>query len=134
MISLFTSYRELCIEIEWMEGQLDMLKVEQEDWWIGGRLFPIVSMSNAAERVDKINKNIEQLDRALAVKNRFKKQVQAWMASLESIEYKVAYKRYVENKLLYEIADELNVTYDYVRKIHARVKNYEECTFSTQTN
>ena len=133
MIGLYTSYRDLCIEIEWLECEIDRLKGEQEDWWIGGWLFELVPMDNAAERVDRISKRINKLQDLLDIKKRFQRQTAAYIDSLEGIEHRIAYKKYVENKLLKEIADDLSVSYDHVRRIHSRMKN-ADATFVPHTD
>lgn len=131
MINMFTSYRDLCAEIEWIESQIEILNVEKEEWWIGGRLFDKVPMDNAAGRVDRINDEINRMERILRAKKKHKIQSDNIFARLEGLEYKIAYKRYVEGKPLKDIAEELSFSYDHIRRTHSKMKK-ENATFVQQ--
>ncbi|GAF22375.1 hypothetical protein JCM19047_2120 [Bacillus sp. JCM 19047] len=40
---------------------------------------------------------------------------------LEGLEYKVAYKKWIENKSLIQISHELNFSLDHIKKVSARI-------------
>lgn len=123
------SYRDLCNEIEYWET---MLKGKEIEWKInrklmfknpspnGGGYIP-VGMDIAAGNLDKIRERHDEIERIIRLKKRLKRAAEKVLSRFEGVEYKVAYARFVEGKLLREIAGELNYSYDYVRKIMSKV-------------
>lgn len=128
-LSVLKSYRELCNEIEYWETMLSEREVE---WKInralmlknpspnGGGYIP-VPMDIAAGNLDRIKEQHDNIEKMLELKKRLKKAAEKILSQFEGVEYKVAYARFVEGKLLREIADELNYSYDYIRKMMSKI-------------
>lgn len=126
-MEILTSYKELCLEIEYFEIMLR----EIEDEWKLHRLtlighpdmkrtaLPIDSLTGEMDNLSYKHTNIENL---LDLKKRLKKQAEEIMSRFEGIEHKVAYKRFVEKKTLEQIAVELNYSIDGIKKISRRIK------------
>ncbi|MEI5909416.1 hypothetical protein WAK64_20520 [Bacillus spongiae] len=117
----FEGYIDLCREIAMLEDSLHAMEKEVEFWWIGGKGFQLVSMSNAAERVDKLNEKINAYQELLGLKVRLKKAFDKHLSKLTGLEYRVAYLRYVEKMSLKMIADELGYNYDYIRRVSSKI-------------
>ena len=121
-MQLFKSYHDMNLEIEILEDELKNTEREIEQWWVGGRLFPTVRIDQAAERVQKLkDKQIvlsEELKHKLISKDKFEERLN----NMEGIAYKVFYGRYVEGKLLTEIADDLGYSYHYIKKVSQHLK------------
>lgn len=121
-MQLFKSYHDMNLEIEILEDELKNTEREIEQWWVGGRLFPTVRIDQAAERVQKLkDKQIvlsEELKHKLISKDKFEERLN----NMEGIAYKVFYGRYVEGKLLTEIADDLGYSYQYIKKVSQHLK------------
>lgn len=117
MISMYTNYNDLCAEIEILKIQIDLALKEREQWWIGGRLFSLVPLDNAAGRADRLSEQIEYMQKALEEKQAAMNKINKLLQSLEGTAHKIAYKRYIENKPLWVIADELGYSHDHVRRL-----------------
>jgi DNA-directed RNA polymerase specialized sigma subunit len=122
MLDTFMLYNDLCLEIDVIEEQIKLAEAEREQWWIGGRLFNSVPMDNAAERFDKLTDKIERMDALVKKKREVKGNIEKLMNQYEETPRKIAYMRFVQGKSLKEIANELNYTHQYVRKIMSRMR------------
>ena len=121
-MQLFKSYHDMNLEIEILEDELKNTEREIEQWWIGGRLYTTVRIDQAAERVQKLKDKQVILSEELNRKLGYKEQFEARLKKMDGIAYKVFYGRYVEGKLLTEIADELGFSYQYIKNISQRLK------------
>lgn len=101
---------------------MELAEAEREQWWVGGRLFNTVPMSNAAERFDKLTDKIERLEKIIKAKQEVRDKIEKLMNQYEKLPRKIAYMRFVQGKSLKEIADELSYSYDYVREIMSKMK------------
>ncbi|MEK4565203.1 sigma factor-like helix-turn-helix DNA-binding protein [Alkalihalobacillus sp. FSL R5-0424] len=119
---IFQSYNETIKQISVLDDLIEVTETEQQNWWIGGKLFNKVPMDNAAERVDRLTERLELMraernvliDRTVVIAEKLRE--------LDGIEYQVGYKRYVEGKTLQQIADELERSHEHIRKISSRIK------------
>ncbi|MDX8367844.1 hypothetical protein [Cytobacillus sp. IB215665] len=118
----FESYVDLCREIAILEDTVFSLQKEAEFWWVGGHGFRLVTMDNAAERVEKLNKKINTYQKLLDLKVRLKESIDKHLSKMKGLEYKVAYLRFVERKSLKTIAEELDYSYDHIRRVSSRIK------------
>lgn len=116
-------YGDLITEIELLEYQVEMCINERRDWNVGGRLFNKVRLDQSLERVDKLSERIEWLDARLMEKKKARKHIEHKLSGMDSLEYKVAYMRIVEGKSLKEIAEELEYSIDWIKRISAKVKS-----------
>ncbi|MEB1809041.1 MAG: hypothetical protein LPK26_17430 [Bacillaceae bacterium] len=130
IVNIYRTYNDLCLEINILETQIEYAMLERKRWWFGGKLFHEVSLDNAAERVDKLSERIKEMHLALDHRKKLKFKLDGYLLSLEGIEHKVAYKRYIEGKTLPEIADELGYSLAGIKKISRSIKEY---TFSIPT-
>jgi DNA-directed RNA polymerase specialized sigma24 family protein len=73
------------------------------------------------EAVD-LNDKIDEARDILTLKREAKKRMEAVIGQFDKLEYRVAYLRDIERKPLKEIADNLNFSYDWIRKVSQRVK------------
>lgn len=74
------------------------------------------------EEMRQLEMQLSQVLDVLSLKRECKKRMESVMKQCDSLEYKVAYLRDVERKPLYEIADQLGYTYNWIREISARAK------------
>lgn len=117
----FKLYHELLLDIEVLKEMIEVYENEKASWW-GGKLGKIVSLDQAAERVDKINDKLDILHDELNKKAFAKERIEGNLRKYKNIEHKVFYMRYIEGKKLQQIADELNFTYQYIKEISQRIK------------
>lgn len=124
-MTTFQIYDDLLLEIEILKEQIECAEKERDQWWIDGRLFDTVPLDNAAGRVDRLNKRIDEMEQQLKEKtarvNRLKEQLNRY----QGLEYKIYYKRYIECKSLEKIAEEVNYSYGYVRRLAYQMKAKE---------
>ena len=127
LIEILTSYKDLCLEIEYFETLL--AEIEQE-WKVNRSTLighpnkkrtalPIDTITGEMDNLMHKHTNIEKL---LDIKKRFKKQAEEIIKRFDGIEYKVVYLHFVERKSLKEIAEELGYSYDRIRHISSEVK------------
>jgi len=126
-MEILTSYKELCLEIEYFEVILQ----EIEDEWklhcstlIGhpNQKRTSLSIDSQTANIDALMYKHTNIEKLLDLKKRLKKQVELIINKFDGIEYKVAYKRFVEKKTLEQIALELNYSLDGIKKISSRIK------------
>ena len=110
------------LEIEILEDELKNTEREIEQWWVGGRLFATVRLDQAAERVQKLKDKQIVLSEELQHKTISKEKFEERLSQMDGIAYKVFFGRYVEGKLLTEIADDLGYSYQYIKKISQHLK------------
>lgn len=121
-------YSDLVAEIEILEYQIEICINERKDWYFDGRLGKSLRLDQAAEKIDKLSERIEWLDERLQQKRKYRKHIEHKLSELESLEYKVAYMRVVERRTLEQIAEELNFSVDWIKKVSARVTRHLEGT------
>lgn len=119
----YRHYRDLLNEIELLEYMLNQHISERLQWDFEGRLGSTVRMDQAAQKMDELAVYIERLSTELDQKEKYRKHIEHKLSEFESIEYQVAYKRFVENKRLEEIAEEMGYSVDWIKKISAKVKS-----------
>ena len=131
IVNIYRTYNDLCLEINILETQIEYAMLERKRWWFGGKLFHEVSLDNAAGRVDKLSERIKEMHLALDERKKLKFKLDGYLLSLEGVEHKVAYKRYVEGKTLPEIAKELRYSKQYIKEVSQRIK---QPTFNLPTS
>lgn len=126
LIDVLTSYKSICQEIEYFE----VLLMEEEREYkrnrktlIGG---PTTKPSHLPidRQIKGINDTISKhtaIEEILKRKRQLKKQAEIALSKFEGIEYQVAYKRFVEQKTLSQIADEENYSIDGIKKISRKI-------------
>lgn len=128
MLDSYRYYMDLVNEIVLLEYQIQESLNERNDWFFTGRLGSKYRLDVASERLDKLSERIEWLVERSDRKKEIKKQIEEKLKELTGIEYKVAYMRVVESKRLEEIAEELNFSVDWIKKVSAKVSKHLEYT------
>ena len=137
-MDVIKSYKDLCEEIEIWKERIKAYKVEIEalkklakfegpsDISAIDYTRPSVSTSgqlgfeDALIRIQKIESHIELHKDTIERLERSKENLEERIEQLEGLDKRVIYKRDVEEKKLYEIADELGFSEIYIKKISAR--------------
>jgi hypothetical protein len=137
LVDVFQTYSNLCKEIDLLE--IEKKNLESEWKVYRGLMFDnpragfnggmvALPMENVAERLDKIRSKHDLVEKLLEIKKRFRTQAELILSQFDGVEYQVAYKRFVECKKLEDIAEELQYSFDWVKKVSARVTRHLEGT------
>lgn len=125
LVEILLSYKELCYEIEYFEL---LLEEAEREWKNDRRIMigesgktTIYTVDRIAENMDKITDRHNKYEKLISIKKRLKFQAEEIMRKFDGIEYRVAYKRFVEKKKLEEIAEELHYSIDGIKKISSRI-------------
>lgn len=121
MLEVFHLYNDLQKEIDILENQIELSINERKQWHPWGRVGSRVPLQIAAENIDKLSEKIEWMDEVLQLKKKAKVTFEKNLSEISQLEYKVAYMRYVEKKTLEQIAEELNYSIDWIKRISSRV-------------
>lgn len=126
-MDIMKNYADLLTEIDVIKEQIKLTE-EELDYWFGRRI-PLgsagVHRHGAETALIQTQKKIAALKKLNA---RLKDYEQSANRQTELInrfcglEYRIAYKRYVENKTLKEIAKELGYSHQYVKEISSKSK------------
>jgi hypothetical protein len=81
-----------------------------------------VPLDKALEQYDAVVAKIREVSDHLAQKKLIRQRIEQNIRDFQGIEYRVAYMRDIEGKPLYQIADELGYSYDWIRKVSSRIK------------
>lgn len=132
------SYRDLCEEIEIWEERMKAYEVQKEAVKKLAKLDgpqPITGIDysqpnvqntsqidffTAIEIISKIDNHIYIHQDTIERLTKIKEQIKQNIESMDGLDKKVVYKRDIEGKRLYEIADELGYSYRYIKLISAR--------------
>ena len=118
---LISTYQDLLTEIEVYEERLKDLEREQ---YAIDRLVKsnTIDYYNQLERQLDLNNKYAITQSILEDKKETQRQMLEKIQQLEGLEYKIAYKRFIEGKTLNEIAGELGYSYDYIRELSSKAK------------
>mgnify|MGYP001248578488 FL=1 len=127
---LIATYEDLLTEIEVYEERLKDLEREQ---YAIDRLVKsnTIDYYNQLERQMDLNNKYAITQSILEDKKETQRQMLEKIQQLEGLEYKIAYKRFIEGKTLNEIAGELGYSYDYIRELSSKAKRTHN--YPTQT-
>ena len=143
------SYKDLCIEIQLLELRVKDLKEEYNFYASfidskpnGIRVSttdtervtgskPYMNPEEAFNKCTEINALLVQYDKLLTDKLKTKSEMEVGMEQLETLEGKINYYFHVKNKKLYEIADELGYSYEWIREVKSRHDKKEKNLQST---
>lgn len=139
-MQVMTCYKDLVRMIGLLESQLELLQGELTFWWPNDMLkahrskgFMNYPLDVTMEKKGNIQHQMEQTEKILEFYKTVKDDMDKHIHSLEGLEYKVAYLRFVEDKTYKEIADDLGYNYDYIRQVASRSKG-KELTITSQTS
>jgi hypothetical protein len=137
LVDVFQTYSNLCKEIDLLEIERKNLEAEWKIYrslMFGNRRagfnggIAALPMENVAERLDKIKDKHDLVEKLLGIKNRFRTQAELILSQFDGVEYQVAYKRFVECKKLEDIAEEMQYSLDWIKKVSARISRHLEGT------
>mgnify|MGYP006892263940 FL=1 len=95
---------------------------------------PYMPPEEAYEKCAVINDLLMQYDELITEKLRTKAEIEKGMSDFETLEGKINYMFHVKNMKLYEIADELGYSYDWIRHVKNRYdKTQKKHNFSVKT-
>lgn len=132
-MELMKNYSDLLTEIECIKLQIKLTKNEYE-YWSGIKMndpdkdgTPLLTKkhhktSTQLNQIEKKRKALNKLYDRLEYHEQYKERMDNLMKQFNGLEYKIAYKRYVEYKTLREIADELDYSLSHIEKISGRMK------------
>lgn len=137
------SYHDLCTEISILEIRLNGLTDEMNHMsrmmYMSPRVKLVASysgMPGSGMDMTPLNRQwdalcavktaIDDTLDVLALKNECKRRMEVVMQEFEGLEYRVAYMRDIQGLQLDEIANELNFSYSWIRKVSMRVKFMKE--------
>jgi len=113
---LISTYQDLLLEIKTYEEMLE--SYEREQYAIYRLLkVPGIDYPRYLELQTALNNKVAIVQSVLDDKRETQKEILNKLDKLEGLEYKIAYKRYIEGKTLYEIADELGYSYEHIRRV-----------------
>ena len=135
MIEPFVRYNDLCVEIEVAKEQIKLTEYELEYWFginfhdreLNGipfaargvnRFGTLTALNQTDDKIKMLNKLREHLEELEQAKSR----IESLLGKFDRLEYKIAYKRFVEGKTLRVISEELSYSYDYVRELMSKMK------------
>jgi excinuclease UvrABC helicase subunit UvrB len=137
LLDILQSYSDLCREIDLLEIEKENIEAEWKIYHTlmfvnprGGFNGGIVSvpLENVAERLDKLKDKHDLVEKLLEVKTKYREKAKFIMGQFEGIEYRVAYMRFVEKERLEDIAEKLDYSLDWIKKVSARVSRHLEGT------
>lgn len=123
-MKLITSYRDLLNEIDIYNTRLENL--ERELYGVERiKHTHKIDLDRYVDRHTKIVNEMASISAIIEDKERSKKEILDKINKLEGLEYKIAYKRFIEGKTHNEIAKEVGYTEQYIRKIFCKRVNKE---------
>lgn len=109
MFSWLKDYQTLQDKINYLEFKIDFAKKEIDQ-------YDLVD-----ERKDKAISEIAGLNKELKLCNDKKSALVKLVYTFKGIDQEILRKKYIEGKKLQEVADELNYTYEYIKRRHANI-------------
>ncbi|CDQ22587.1 hypothetical protein [Halobacillus karajensis] len=139
-MELMKNYSDLLTEIECIKQEIRLTEREFE-YWSGIRMhdkesdgIPLGTMkhhkvSTQLTQIEKKRIALNRLNERLEYHEKYKERMDKLMQQFNGLEYKVAYKKWVEMKKLKEIAEELGYSEQYIKEISAKLsKTYKKPT------
>lgn len=138
-MQIMSSYKDLVRMIDLISSQVELLEGELRYWWWvddePGKGFMGYTLDVTSKKHDLIQGQLHQANKILSFYETIKDDMDKHIHSLEGLEYKIAYKRYIEKKTYKEIAIELEYSYDHIRHVASKSStNLKHATKITQTN
>ncbi|WP_405100784.1 hypothetical protein [Oceanobacillus sp. FSL H7-0719] len=127
-MQIMHSYSDVLSEIEVIKLQLELTNSEIEYWYLDGSGSHKYGANASLIQTEKLIKSRNELFERLQVLERAKEKIETLMNRFEGTEYKIAYKRIIECKTHKEIASDLNLTEQYIRRLWMGMKSNKEAT------
>lgn len=121
MIRLFKwlkDYQKLKDEIAYLEFELNRYKRELKRWTYGDLQDVKLEEKSIASRLEE---KIAEVEYELAHKENDLYDMKKLIKTFKGLDHKILYGKYVEEKTLEQIAEELNYSASYIYKRHAEI-------------
>ncbi|MFT9819339.1 hypothetical protein [Lysinibacillus sp. NPDC056185] len=123
-MEIMKNYADLLRIIDIVKAEIEMLEVDKE-YWIGkNEHLPFSSIGAdkygldvASQRTDRLNVRIASLEEKLEHYQAIEKEIRENVEKLEGLKYKIAKLRFIDGMTYQEIADKLDYSYGYIRKV-----------------
>jgi DNA-directed RNA polymerase specialized sigma subunit len=121
-MQIIENYADLLRQISIIETQLEMYQ-KDVDYWLGkgiplaGKGSAAYGMDTAAMNVDRLHKKINELNEMLDYYQEIQKELHDKIYALEGLPFVISRMRFLEDMTYQEIAEELDLTYGYVRQV-----------------
>lgn len=117
-------YHDLCGEIDCLYLRIHQLEIERKYYWKMGTnpVKALMTLDRSLDKIYKIDDILRPLYKVLDDKEFVKSRLEKKIGELEGVDYKVAVLQ-MQGKSLMEISDELGYSYDWMKRISARVSN-----------
>lgn len=142
------NYQELVSEIAMIKARLEGLEEERniilKRLYEGPRQIKGVDYSGShgssqtSISTDRLVEEINRIDNLIYLDNTIlegmrarEEKITKQLGKLDGIDYKIAYKKIVENKTYLKISEEINLSHDRVRHIGSKI--FKDSTGTTQT-
>lgn len=122
-MEIIKNYVDLCRKIDIIESQLLQVDIDLKYWFGRGELpftgtgaddFGVIaSIGNLQDLHDKKHRLQKMVDFYLDIK----KETEDKINQLEGLNYQIARMKYMENKSYKQIAEELEMSYGYIRNV-----------------
>ena len=125
-----TMFRDLQLEIDMIK--IRMSDLEREDYAVSVIECNKIDLEVYVNRKHKLINEMAILQAMLDDKEETKLELLDKINQLEGLEYKIAYKRFIEGKDLSQISKELEYTYKYIKNVScnaSRKLSLVECDF-----
>lgn len=124
-MSAISYYKDLCKEIDVLETRIRDLEHEHEYMYASlnnGAKKPLLRPDIALERMREICDSVEFYSTILAEKEDTRKHMEKRISELDSVDYRVAYRRDILGMTLTEIAVDMGYSYGWIKKLSMRNK------------
>ena len=124
------NYADLVRQIDIIERQIEWLEVDIDYWFGDNKFIPFTGkgakrfgLSVASKNTDDLLQKLDKLRKMHEFYTTVKSDMDDSINALEGLEYKIAYRRFVQNKNYQEIADELGYSYGYIKNVASKAKD-----------
>lgn len=141
MIDWRTSYHDLSNEIEILSIRREEIEMELQYFKLQGhrQCFPVAKLianysgmpgagravqpfEEIGNRIIMLQDQLDDINDVLSLKLEARERMEDKMGAFEGLDHKVMVMRDIQRKKLFEIADELGYSYDWIRKVSRKNK------------
>lgn len=123
-MEIMTSYADLVRKIKILETQSELIDAEM-DYWFGKLAFSGTGsakfgMLAAVDNTEEIHIRKYRTEKMLEFYKEIEKEMKENIDALEGLPYKIARLRFIDGMNYQEVAEELGLTYGYVRQVASK--------------
>lgn len=131
-MEILKDYADVLQDIDYLKDQIKDTEYEFK-WWsgvdvnkgegemLGGVGVKMFGVESGMIQIEKKRRALNNLYERLNMAERKKSMIENHLGKYEGLDYQVAYKKYVEKKPLYEIAEELHRSYGHIKNISMKL-------------